>query len=28
VFDSKALTATYYQYSDFNKPYTTTVCLH
>jgi penicillin V acylase-like amidase (Ntn superfamily) len=27
VFDSKSLTATYYQYSDFNKPYTTTVCL-
>ena len=25
VFDSKALTATYYQYSDFEKPYTTTV---
>lgn len=25
VFDSKALTATYYQYSNFDKPYTTTV---
>lgn len=25
VFDSKALTATYYQYGDFNKPYSTTV---
>ena len=25
VFDSKTLSATYYQYSDFNKPYTTTV---
>ena len=25
VFDSKALTATYYQYSDFSKPYSTTV---
>ena len=25
VFDSKALTATYYQYSDFDKPYTTRV---
>ena len=25
VFDSKALTATYYQYSDFDKPYSTTV---
>lgn len=25
VFDSKALTATYYQYSNFDKPYTTTI---
>ena len=25
VFDSKALTATYYQYSDFSKPYSTTI---
>ena len=25
MFDSKALTATYYQYSDFNKPYSTTI---
>jgi hypothetical protein len=25
VFDSKTLTATYYQYGDFGKPYSTTV---